>query len=205
MAVGESSTGGIAAAGSRAGSPRSGRGGRPRARPPERTAATASLGSLGAARRRRARDPVPRLGPARLPPRSRAGERRERPSSAARRTSSAKPDGSLLTTPSTTLVIGTDGGSAGRKGARRSDSLMLLHTDPDTHPGSRTSIPRDSRRDPPLRLREDQRGEPVRRAALTLATVRKPHRPPHPPRGRRRLRRLQGPDRRARRHRHHSP
>ena len=173
MAVGESPTGGIAAAGSRAGSPRADEAA---GREPDRSSAPQRprrwgrwallgvgalvilflvwglLGYLSFSRGV-----------------SDANDRLHR----ARRTSSAKLDGSLLTTPSTTLVIGTDGGSApGRKGARRSDSLMLLHTDPDTHRLSYLSIPRDLRVEIWLRLREDQRGEPVRRAALTLATVR---------------------------------
>jgi LCP family protein required for cell wall assembly len=86
----------------------------------------------------------------------------------------AQLNGSLLTTPSTTLVIGTDGGSApGRKDARRSDSLMLLHTDPDTHRLSYLSIPRDLRVEIPgygfgKINAANQFGGP----ALTLATVR---------------------------------
>ena len=86
----------------------------------------------------------------------------------------AKLDGSLLTTPSTTLIIGTDGGSApGRKGARRSDSLMLLRTDPGTHRLSYLSIPRDLRVEIPgygfgKINAANQYGGP----ALTIATVR---------------------------------
>jgi polyisoprenyl-teichoic acid--peptidoglycan teichoic acid transferase len=83
-------------------------------------------------------------------------------------------DGSLLTTPATTLVIGTDGGRApGRQGARRSDSLLLLRTDPETHRVSYLSIPRDLRVDIPgygsgKINAANQFGGP----ALTLATVR---------------------------------
>jgi LCP family protein required for cell wall assembly len=83
-------------------------------------------------------------------------------------------DGSLLTTPSNTLVIGTDGGKApGRGDARRSDSLLLMRTDPDTHRISYLSIPRDLRVDIPgygsgKINAANQFGGP----ALTLATVR---------------------------------
>jgi hypothetical protein len=40
--------------------------------------------------------------------------------------------GLLMTTPTTTLLLGTDHGpGAGREGAHRSDSIMLVRTDPD--------------------------------------------------------------------------
>jgi LCP family protein required for cell wall assembly len=87
----------------------------------------------------------------------------------------AEPNGSILSTPTTTLVIGTDGGSApGRGGARRSDSLLLIRTDPDTHRLAYLSIPRDLRADIPgfgsgKINAANQYGGP----ALTLATVRK--------------------------------
>ena len=46
----------------------------------------------------------------------------------------AESNGSLLSEPATILVIGTDGGSApGRGDSNRSDSLLLLRTDPDRH------------------------------------------------------------------------
>ena len=58
----------------------------------------------------------------------------------------AKRDSSLLSEPTTILVMGTDGGRApGRADARRSDSLMLLRIDPSTHRVSYLSIPRDLR------------------------------------------------------------
>jgi polyisoprenyl-teichoic acid--peptidoglycan teichoic acid transferase len=58
----------------------------------------------------------------------------------------ARHDGSLLSDPATILVIGTDGGKApGRGDANRSDSLLLLRTDPGTHRLSYLSIPRDLR------------------------------------------------------------
>jgi LCP family protein required for cell wall assembly len=55
-------------------------------------------------------------------------------------------DGMLTSTPTTILVLGTDGGSAsGRQGANRSDSIMLMRTDPRTHRIAYLSIPRDLR------------------------------------------------------------
>ena len=86
----------------------------------------------------------------------------------------AEQDGSLLSDPATILVIGTDGGKApGRGGARRSDSLLLLRTDPGKHRLSYLSIPRDLRVDIPgygsgKINAANQFGGP----ALTIATVR---------------------------------
>jgi LCP family protein required for cell wall assembly len=83
-------------------------------------------------------------------------------------------EGSLFSTPATILVIGTDGGKApGRQDARRSDSLLLLRTDPSTHRLSYLSIPRDLRVDIPgygsSKINAaNQFGGP----ALTIATVR---------------------------------
>jgi LCP family protein required for cell wall assembly len=58
----------------------------------------------------------------------------------------AKRDRSILSEPTTLLVIGTDGGRApGRSDANRSDSMMLLHLDPETHDVAYLSIPRDLR------------------------------------------------------------
>jgi polyisoprenyl-teichoic acid--peptidoglycan teichoic acid transferase len=52
--------------------------------------------------------------------------------------------GSILSDPATILVIGTDGGKApGRGDSNRSDSLLLLRTDPGKHRLSYLSIPRD--------------------------------------------------------------
>jgi LCP family protein required for cell wall assembly len=66
------------------------------------------------------------------------------PKSALRRL--AKQDGSVLSNPTTVLVIGTDGGSApGRGDANRSDSLLLIRTDPSKNRISYLSIPRDLR------------------------------------------------------------
>jgi LCP family protein required for cell wall assembly len=85
----------------------------------------------------------------------------------------APQDGSLLSNPTTILVIGTDGGSApGRGDARRSDSLLLIRTDPGKNRLSYLSIPRDLRADIPGHGAEkinsaNQFGGP----ALTIATV----------------------------------
>lgn len=51
--------------------------------------------------------------------------------------------GMLSSTPTTILVLGTDGGVKGREGANRSDSIMLLHTDPSRGRIAYLSIPRD--------------------------------------------------------------
>ena len=87
----------------------------------------------------------------------------------------AQHDGSLLSDPATILVLGTDGGTApGRGDAKRSDSLMLLRTDPATHRLSYLSIPRDLRVEIPGLRRPSkinaayQFGGP----ALAIATVR---------------------------------
>lgn len=55
-------------------------------------------------------------------------------------------DGMLSSTPTTILVLGTDGSTTGgRQGANRSDSIMLMRTDPRKHRISYLSIPRDLR------------------------------------------------------------
>jgi polyisoprenyl-teichoic acid--peptidoglycan teichoic acid transferase len=56
----------------------------------------------------------------------------------------AKRGGLLVSTPTTILVLGTDGGDrTGREGANRSDSIMLLRTDPGKRRLAYLSIPRD--------------------------------------------------------------
>jgi len=83
-------------------------------------------------------------------------------------------EGSLLSDSATILVIGTDGGRApGREDARRSDSMLLLRTDPARHRLSYLSIPRDLRVDVPGYGTEkinsaNQLGGP----ALTIRTIR---------------------------------
>jgi len=87
----------------------------------------------------------------------------------------AQHDGSLLSDAATILVVGTDGGKApGRGDANRSDSLLLLRTDPGTHRLSYLSIPRDLRVEIPgygtSKINAaNQFGGP----ALTIETVRK--------------------------------
>lgn len=53
-------------------------------------------------------------------------------------------DGSLLSSPTTILLLGTDLGP-GREDTGRSDAIVLLRTDPDGHRISLLSIPRDLR------------------------------------------------------------
>ena len=82
-------------------------------------------------------------------------------------------DGLLSSTPTTILVLGTDGGSQpGRSDAHRSDSVMLIRTDPGKHRLAFLSIPRDLRVEIPghgaAKLNAaSQLGGP----ALTLKTV----------------------------------
>ncbi len=59
----------------------------------------------------------------------------------------APPAGSLLTYPANTLVLGADVGAKfqGREGPGRSDSVMLVRTDPDDNRIAYLSIPRDLR------------------------------------------------------------
>ena len=92
-------------------------------------------------------------------------ERGERRGSAGVRGQPGAQDGLLLSTPTTILVLGTDRGDRRRQraSARRSDSIMLLRTDP-RKAGSPTSRSRaTSRSRSPASAREDQRREPDRR------------------------------------------
>jgi LCP family protein required for cell wall assembly len=86
----------------------------------------------------------------------------------------AKGGGSLFSDPATILVIGTDGGKApGRSDARRSDSLLLLRTDPSRHRLSYLSIPRDLRVDiPGYGSAKINAANQIGGPALTIATVR---------------------------------
>ncbi len=54
-------------------------------------------------------------------------------------------EGSLLSSPSTILLLGVDTGLARRGDGGRADSIVLLRTDPDNHRISLLSIPRDLR------------------------------------------------------------
>ena len=85
----------------------------------------------------------------------------------------AKRDRSILSEPTTVLVIGTDGGKApGRGDANRSDSLLLLHLDPETHRISYLSIPRDLRVEiPGYGTSKINAANQVGGPALTVATV----------------------------------
>jgi LCP family protein required for cell wall assembly len=82
-------------------------------------------------------------------------------------------DRSLLSDPTTMLLIGTDGGRApGRGDANRSDSLMLLHLDPGTHRISYLSIPRDLQVEVPgVGTSKINAANQIGGPALTLATV----------------------------------
>ena len=82
--------------------------------------------------------------------------------------------GSILSDPTTILVIGTDGGRArGRGDANRSDSLMLLRTDPGKHRISYLSIPRDLRVEiPGYGTSKINAASQIGGPALTIATVR---------------------------------
>jgi LCP family protein required for cell wall assembly len=85
----------------------------------------------------------------------------------------AELDGSLLSTPATILVVGTDGGRPGREGSNRSDSLLLLRTDPSRHRLSYLSIPRDLRVEiPGYGTTKINAASQVGGPALTIATVR---------------------------------
>ncbi|MGH3066622.1 MAG: LCP family protein [Gaiellaceae bacterium] len=83
-------------------------------------------------------------------------------------------DTSLLSDPATILLIGTDGGRApGRGDANRSDSLLLLRTDPGKHRLSYLSIPRDLRVEiPGYGTSKINAANQIGGPALTIETVR---------------------------------
>jgi LCP family protein required for cell wall assembly len=85
----------------------------------------------------------------------------------------AKRDRSILSEPTTVLVIGTDGGRApGRGDANRSDSMMLVHLDPETHRVAYLSIPRDLRVEiPGYGTSKINAANQIGGPALTLATI----------------------------------
>src|SRR5687767_14060456 len=62
----------------------------------------------------------------------------------------APQDGAVISKPSLILLLGTDGDrTAAREDARRSDSILLVRTDPSRHRLAYLSIPRDLRVDIP--------------------------------------------------------
>jgi LCP family protein required for cell wall assembly len=84
-----------------------------------------------------------------------------------------KRDGLLVSTPTTILVLGTDGGDrAGREGANRSDSIMLLRTDPGKRRLAYLSIPRDLQVEiPEVGLGKINAANQIGGPALALRTV----------------------------------
>ena len=82
-------------------------------------------------------------------------------------------DGLLVSTPTTILVLGTDGGNrAGREGANRSDSIMLLRTDPGKRRLAYLSIPRDLQVEiPEVGLAKINAASQLGGPALALRTV----------------------------------
>ncbi|HEX4746126.1 MAG TPA: LCP family protein [Gaiellaceae bacterium] len=85
----------------------------------------------------------------------------------------AKRDRSILSEPTTVLVIGTDGGRRpGRADANRSDSTMLVHFDPETHRVAYLSIPRDLQVEiPGYGTSKINAANQIGGPALTIATV----------------------------------
>ncbi len=87
----------------------------------------------------------------------------------------APQDGLLLTTPTTILLLGTDHSSTieERASARRSDSIMLVRTDPERGRLAFLSIPRDLRVDVPGQgVNKVNAAYQIGGAALALQTVR---------------------------------
>jgi LCP family protein required for cell wall assembly len=86
----------------------------------------------------------------------------------------AAQDGTLLSKPSLILLLGTDGDrTAARADANRSDSILLLRTDPKRHRLSYLSIPRDLRVDVPgYGANKINAAFQLGGAALTMKTVR---------------------------------
>ena len=81
--------------------------------------------------------------------------------------------GLLVSTPTTLLVLGTDGGStAGRAGANRSDSIMLIRTDPGKRRLAFLSIPRDLQVEiPEVGVAKINAANQIGGPALSLRTV----------------------------------
>jgi polyisoprenyl-teichoic acid--peptidoglycan teichoic acid transferase len=57
----------------------------------------------------------------------------------------APQEGALWTNPTNILVLGADVGRGGRSGTGRSDSILVIRTDPDEHRIAQLAIPRDLR------------------------------------------------------------
>ena len=57
----------------------------------------------------------------------------------------APQEGALWRSPTNILVLGTDVGRGGRTGPGRSDSILVIHTDPGEHRIAQLAIPRDLR------------------------------------------------------------
>jgi LCP family protein required for cell wall assembly len=87
----------------------------------------------------------------------------------------ARRDRSILSEPTTLLVIGTDGGRApGRGDANRSDSMLLVHLSPETHRIAYLSIPRDLQVEiPGYGTSKINAANQIGGPALTLATVKR--------------------------------
>jgi LCP family protein required for cell wall assembly len=85
----------------------------------------------------------------------------------------AKKGGLLVSTPTTILVLGTDGGTQkGRSGANRSDSIMLIRTDPGKKRLAFLSIPRDLQVEiPEVGLSKINAANQIGGPALALRTV----------------------------------
>ena len=99
-----------------------------------------------------------------VPGRRRGRERKRCPGRS--RANLAKQDGAVISKPSLILLLGTDGDrTAAREDARRSDSILLVRTDPKPPPALVPLDPaRPARRHPRPRPEQDQRRLPARRA-----------------------------------------
>jgi LCP family protein required for cell wall assembly len=82
-------------------------------------------------------------------------------------------DGLIVSSPTTILVLGTDGGNrAGREGANRSDSMMLLRAEPGKRRLAYLSIPRDLQVEiPEVGLAKINAANQIGGPALALRTV----------------------------------
>ena len=85
----------------------------------------------------------------------------------------SKTDGLLVSTPTTILVLGTDGGDRlGREDSNRADSIMLLRTDPSKRRLAFLSIPRDLQVEiPEVGVEKINAANQIGGPALALRTV----------------------------------